>query len=80
MGGRRWFLLIAARLVQSGRLKTLQVSVSGKWWQQLQAGYLRCALGWRQPRRSCKPKRWLCRSHLKSAPPAHENSPSNCGN
>jgi hypothetical protein len=43
-GGRRWFLLIAARLVQSGRQKTLQVSVSGKWWQQLQAGYQRvCA-------------------------------------
>ena len=24
-GGRRWFLLIAARLVQSGRQKTLQI-------------------------------------------------------
>jgi hypothetical protein len=43
-GGRRWFLLIAARLVQSGRQKTLQVSVSGKWWEQLQAGSQRvCA-------------------------------------
>ena len=43
-GGRRWFLLIAARLVQSGRQKTLQVSVSGKWWKQLEAGYQRvCA-------------------------------------
>lgn len=43
-GGRRWFLLIAARLVQSGRQKTLQVSVSGKWWEQLQTGYQRvCA-------------------------------------
>ena len=43
-GGRRWFLLIAARLVQSGRQKTLQVSVSGKWWQQLRVGYERvCA-------------------------------------
>lgn len=43
-GGRRWFLLIAARLVQSGRQKTLQVSVHGKWWQQLRAGYERlCA-------------------------------------
>lgn len=43
-GGRRWFLLIAARLVQSGRQKTLPVSVSRKWWQQLQAGYQRvCA-------------------------------------
>jgi hypothetical protein len=43
-GGRRWFLLIAARLVQSGRQKTLQVSVSGRWWEQLRAGYERvCA-------------------------------------
>lgn len=43
-GGRRWFLLIAARLVQSGRQKTLQVSVSGKWWDQLRVGYERvCA-------------------------------------
>ena len=43
-GGRRWFLLIAARLVQSGRQKTLQVSVSGKWWEQLRTGYQRvCA-------------------------------------
>jgi len=40
-GGRRWFLLIAARLVQSGRQKTLQVSVSGQWWEQLKAGYQR---------------------------------------
>ena len=43
-GGRRWFLLIAARLVQSGRQKTLQVSVSGKWWKQLAAGYQRVCL------------------------------------
>jgi len=43
-GGRRWFLLIAARLVQSGRQKTLQIGVSGKWWEQLRAGYQRvCA-------------------------------------
>jgi hypothetical protein len=44
-GGRRWFLLIAARLVQSGRQKTLQGSVRGKWWQQLQAGYQRVCAG-----------------------------------
>ncbi len=36
-GGRRWFLLIAARLVQSGRQKTLQISVRGKWREQLRA-------------------------------------------
>jgi hypothetical protein len=40
-GGRRWFLVIAARLVQSGRQKTLQVSVQGTWWQQLHDGYTR---------------------------------------
>ena len=43
-GGRRWFLLIAARRVQSGRQKTLQVSVSGKWWEPWQTGCQRvCA-------------------------------------
>jgi hypothetical protein len=31
--------LLAARPVQSGRQKTLQVNVSGKWWEQLQTGY-----------------------------------------
>lgn len=40
-GGRRWFLLIAARLVHSGRQKTLQVSVRGKWWAQLRTSYER---------------------------------------
>lgn len=43
-GGRRWFLLIAARLVQSGRRKTLPIGVSGKWREQLRTGYERvCA-------------------------------------
>lgn len=43
-GGRRGLLLIAARRVQSGRQKTLQISVGGKWWEQLRAGYERvCA-------------------------------------
>ncbi len=57
-GGRRWFLLIAARLVHSGRQKTLQVSVRGQWWAQLRAGYERvCA--------------WLATTapQLKSLPP-----------
>ena len=40
-GGRRWFLLIAARLTVSGRQRTLQVSVKGNWWRLLQAGYKR---------------------------------------
>jgi hypothetical protein len=39
--GRRWFLLIAARLVQSGRQKEVQVSISGGWAKQLRDGYLR---------------------------------------
>lgn len=34
---RRWFLLFAARLAQSGRQKMLQVSVSGQWCKQLRA-------------------------------------------
>ncbi len=39
--GRRWFLLIAARLVQSGRQKEVQISVRGGWAEQLKDGYLR---------------------------------------
>jgi hypothetical protein len=39
--GRRWFLLIAARLVESGRQKELQVSIKGGWADQLREGYTR---------------------------------------
>ncbi|MEO6001990.1 MAG: hypothetical protein ABIZ04_17840 [Opitutus sp.] len=39
--GRRWFLLIAARLVQSGRQIEVHVSISGGWDKQLRDGYLR---------------------------------------
>jgi hypothetical protein len=39
--GRRWFLLIAARLVQSGRQKEVQLSIRGGWAEQLRDGYLR---------------------------------------
>jgi len=39
--GRRWFLFIAARLVQSGRQKEVQVSIRGGWAEQLRDGYLR---------------------------------------
>jgi hypothetical protein len=39
--GRRWFLLIAARLVQSGRQKEIQVSIRGGWAEPLRDGYLR---------------------------------------
>ncbi len=34
-------LVIAARLVQSGRQKELQVSISGGWASQLRDGYIR---------------------------------------
>jgi hypothetical protein len=39
--GRRWFLIIAARLVESGRQKVLQVSIRGGWAEQLKEGYTR---------------------------------------
>ena len=39
--GRRWFLLIAARLVQSGRQQEVQVSIRGGWAEQLRTGYTR---------------------------------------
>jgi hypothetical protein len=37
--GRRWFLLIAARLVQSSGQKEMQVSIRGGWAEQLRTGY-----------------------------------------
>lgn len=40
-GGRRWFLLIAARLTQSGRQKVIQICAKGAWWNQLKEGYRR---------------------------------------
>ncbi|MCK9589797.1 MAG: hypothetical protein M0Q93_10620 [Terrimicrobiaceae bacterium] len=39
--GRRWGLLIAARLVQSGRQRVLQICATGGWWDQLKEGYTR---------------------------------------
>ena len=39
--GHHWFLVIAARLVQSGRQKELRVSISGGWARQLRDGYIR---------------------------------------
>jgi hypothetical protein len=38
---RKWFLLIAARLVKSGRQRQLHIAVSGAWWQELKDGYQR---------------------------------------
>ena len=40
-GGRRWFLLIAALLVQSGRQRVLQICAAGDWWNRLKEGYTR---------------------------------------
>ena len=42
-GSRRWFLVIAARLSQSGRQKTLHVAAQGQWWAALKTGYTRVA-------------------------------------
>jgi hypothetical protein len=35
--GRRWLLLIAGRLRQSGRQKPFSIGVAGAWWEQLKA-------------------------------------------
>ena len=39
--GRRWFLVIAGRLVQSGRQKEIQISVSGGWGVMMRDGFTR---------------------------------------
>jgi hypothetical protein len=41
ISGRKWFLLIAARLVKSGRQKELHISVGEQWWKDLKDGYSR---------------------------------------
>jgi len=42
--GRRWFLLMAARLVKSGRELKAKVSVTGEWWRVVSDGFERvCA-------------------------------------
>ena len=40
-GSRRWFMVIAARLVRSGRQYELQISAQGAWWEGLKQGYER---------------------------------------
>jgi len=39
--GRRWFLLMAARLVKSGRELKAKVSVVGEWWRMVSDGFER---------------------------------------
>jgi hypothetical protein len=42
--GRRWFLLMAARLVESGRTLKVKVAVVGEWWRMVSDGFARvCA-------------------------------------
>jgi hypothetical protein len=43
--GRRWYLLIAAQLVTSGRQRTMKISVSQQWLKDLLDGYNR-VLNW----------------------------------
>jgi hypothetical protein len=44
-GGRRWLLLIAGRLRQSGWQKPFPIGVAGAWWEQLKAGSQRIYRG-----------------------------------
>ena len=39
--GRKWFLLIAARLTKSSRQRQMQLAVGGTWWAELKDGYQR---------------------------------------
>jgi hypothetical protein len=40
---RRWFLLMAGKLVVSGRQKELAIGAQGAWWQLIKEGYRRVA-------------------------------------
>ena len=75
--GRRWFLLIAARLVQSGRQRVLQICASGPWWQRLKLAYQRLCQ-WLQataPQLASTPAQLADFSPLKPS-----FAPLNCGN
>jgi len=39
--GRRWFLMLSARLTRGGRQRTWKMAVGGEWWANLKAGYER---------------------------------------
>jgi hypothetical protein len=78
-GGRRWFLLIAARLGQSGRQKTLRVSVNGKWRKQLEAGYRRVCAWLASTAPQLKNQFRPPRSPSSQSFPRHEISLLNCG-
>jgi hypothetical protein len=39
--GRKWFLLIAARLTKTSRQRTWKIAVTGEWWAHLKEGYQR---------------------------------------
>jgi len=39
--GRRWFLILSARLVRGSRQRVWKIAVSGEWWATLQEGYQR---------------------------------------
>lgn len=67
--GRRWCLLMASRLVKTGRQMTLQVCVNGEWWAWLKEGYARL-------------RDWLRQTaaQLSPPPPATSLRPAlNCG-
>ena len=40
-GSRKWFMVIAGRLVKSGRQYEMQISAQGTWWEGLRQGYER---------------------------------------
>ena len=44
-GSRKWFMVIAGRLVKSGRQYEMQISAQGTWWEGLKRGYER-VLAW----------------------------------
>ena len=41
ISARKWFLLIAARLVKSSRQRSLQIAVTQGWWDELKLGFQR---------------------------------------
>jgi hypothetical protein len=75
-GSRKWFMVIAAKLVKNGSQYEMQISAQGAWWEGLRRGYRR-VLCWLA---STAPQLRLAGGNLASGPPLFTHMlPLNCG-
>jgi hypothetical protein len=75
-GSRKWFMVIAGKLVKSGSQYEMQISAQGAWWEGLRRGYRR-VLSWLA---STAPQLRLAGGKPACGPPLFTHTlPLNCG-